>query len=251
MKFLRKTFNNILEIFGLKIIQLKRHKNLINLNENPDDITLIKSIIGEKNLTIFDIGAHKGETLENFTRYFNKSRIYSFEPFEDSFKILSKKALEIPNSKVFNFGISNFNGTKILNSYIDSDNPNISAINSTLKIQKGNFIPTYSMSQEVECDFMKLDTFINENDIDSIDLLKIDVQGSEYSVIEGAEDLFMSKKIKCIFIEIAIAEYYENQKDFNYYISTFKSYDYKLIGLCNLITDKNKNTLYLDAIFSL
>ena len=48
MKFLRKTFNNILKIFGLKIIQLKRHKNLINLNENPDDITLIKSIIGEK-----------------------------------------------------------------------------------------------------------------------------------------------------------------------------------------------------------
>ena len=66
MKFLRKTFNNILKIFGLKIIQLKRHKNLINLNENPDDITLIKSIIGEKDLTIFDIGAHKGENFRKF-----------------------------------------------------------------------------------------------------------------------------------------------------------------------------------------
>lgn len=251
MKFLRKAFNNILEIFGLKIIQLKRHKNLNKINENPNDIILIKSIIGEKDLVIFDVGAHKGETLENFNKYFNNSIIYSFEPFENSFNILSKKALEIVNSKVYNFGFSNFNGTEILNSYMDSDNPNISAINSTLKIQKGDFIPNYSISQEVECNFMKLDTFFNDNDIDSIDLLKIDVQGSEYNVIEGAKNLFMSKKIKCICIEIAIAEYYENQKDFDFYISTFKSYGYKLKGLCNLITDKNKNTLYLDAVFSL
>ena len=64
MKFLRKTFNNILKIFGLQIIRLKRYKNLSNLNENPDEIILIKSIIGEKDLIIFDLDAYKGVTFE-------------------------------------------------------------------------------------------------------------------------------------------------------------------------------------------
>ncbi len=46
-----------------------------------------------------------------------------------------------------------------------------------------------------------LDTFVKENNIDTIAVLKVDVQGWEYYVLKGAEKLIQQKKIKNIFFE--------------------------------------------------
>tara|TARA_B100000900_G_scaffold343353_1_gene307040 strand:+ start:1910 stop:2656 length:747 start_codon:yes stop_codon:yes gene_type:complete len=244
MKYLVKILNRLLKLFDLKIISEN------NFNNDPDYIVLIKSIIGSQNLTIFDIGAHHGESLEIFTKYFNSPRIFSFEPFKESFEILSLKKSKLSNTKIFNLGFSNINGSETFYSYKDSKNPNITAVNSTLELNDENFIPTYSDVQKVECEFMKLDTFIEENNIKYIDLLKIDVQGAEFKVIEGANNSLKDNKIGCVLIEIAIADYYKNQKNFDFYITLFKNYEYELRGFYNLMSDKNKNVLYLDAVFS-
>jgi trans-aconitate methyltransferase len=39
--------------------------------------------------TIFDVGAHIGQTANEFRRRFPKARIFSFEPFPNSFQTLS------------------------------------------------------------------------------------------------------------------------------------------------------------------
>lgn len=244
MNFLLKISNKLLKLFDLRII------NENNLKNHPDYIVLIKSIIEKQNPTIFDIGAHHGESIESFNKYFNNPRIYSFEPFEESFEILSLKKSKISNTKIFNLGLSNFNGKGTFYSYVDPKNPNISAANSILQLNDGKFVPSYSENQKVECEFMKLDSFVEENNISYIDLLKIDVQGAEFKVIEGANNSLKDKKIGCVLIEIAIADYYKGQKSFDFYINLFKNYEYELKGFYNLISDKDRSILYLDAVFS-
>ena len=43
----------------------------------------------KKKPIIFDVGAHKGETLIEYKKHFPDSLIYCFEPFEDSFNELT------------------------------------------------------------------------------------------------------------------------------------------------------------------
>jgi FkbM family methyltransferase len=53
---------------------------------------------------------------------------------------------------------------------------------------------------QVEC--KKLDTYCEEKSIESIDFLKIDVEGAEKMVFEGARELLSSKRIKVGMFEI-------------------------------------------------
>ena len=46
----------------------------------------------------FDIGAHRGETIKSFTKYFKIKKIYSFEASEINFEYL-KKNVENLNKK--------------------------------------------------------------------------------------------------------------------------------------------------------
>jgi len=48
-----------------------------------------------------------------------------------------------------------------------------------------------------------LDSFVKKNKIQSIDLLKIDIDGSEYLMLKGARKTLKKNKIKTILIEIA------------------------------------------------
>ncbi len=47
-----------------------------------------------------------------------------------------------------------------------------------------------------------LDTFVKKNNIKSIDILKIDIDGSEYEFLEGARNTLKKNKVKIVLIEI-------------------------------------------------
>ena len=46
--------------------------------------------------------------------------------------------------------------------------------------------------------FNTIDNFLNEEKISYIDFMKIDVQGAEYLVLDGAKESLLKKKIKVI-----------------------------------------------------
>lgn len=56
--------------------------------------------------TIFDVGAHIGQTANEFRRRFPKARIFSFEPFPNSFQTLSANFELDTKTKVFNYGFA-------------------------------------------------------------------------------------------------------------------------------------------------
>ncbi len=80
----------------------------------------------------------------------------------------------------------------------------------------------------ITCNFDTLDNFCNEMNIDFIDFMKIDVQGAEYLVLEGAEKLLSKKAIKNIQLEVIVGDTYLGQKGIGYYINLLEKYDYKL-----------------------
>ena len=79
----------------------KRNKEY---KEKFDRRKIIQDSVFSEEPTIFDIGGHKGQSINYLKELFPGAIIYSFEPDPDSFKILSKKQSRC--IKVFNLAIS-------------------------------------------------------------------------------------------------------------------------------------------------
>ena len=86
---------------------------------------------------------------------------------------------------------------------------------------------------ETEIDSITLDLYCSENEIEFIDLLKIDVEGMEIDVLKSAKQLLSEKKIKILKIEILTINFYEA---FDY----LKNYEYLYLGMNNQTYLNNK-----------
>ncbi len=95
----------------------------------------------------------------------------------------------------------------------------------------------------------KLENFVKENKIDSIDLLKIDTQGFEDQVLQGSKQMILDQNINLIELEIIFGKRYSKQLSF-FEIEKHLHNNYKLIAIdkATNIIDNNAysvNCLYL------
>ena len=176
-----------------------------------------------KNATIIDIGANVG-TFSIFSMItFEYPKIYAFEPVSPIFNLLKKNAsLYKGDIKLFNIGISDkeeevafeyYPNTSTL-SVRHSEYYNIreeveqfvtnSQERDTQKLaddQMGELLEDRLVNEKHNCQLRTLSQVIREQDIQHIDLLKIDAENSEMDVINGidAEDW---SKIDQVIIEV-------------------------------------------------
>ena len=77
-----------------------------------------------------------------------------------------------------------------------------------------------------------LDDFIHENSIEQVDLLKLDLQGSELLALTGASEALSEGKIKCILCEIMFQPHYESQPSASAILhELMENHDYTLFNL--------------------
>ena len=184
----------------------------------------IKNIFEVKNdAVVFDIGAFKGDTAYFFSKKCsNKARIYAFEPDENNYKVLLK-----------------IKDKYKLNNVIAS---NILFSNSEAEI---NFLPMDLNRPAVKMKSTTIDKFVEENNIEKIDYIKMDVEGAERNILEGA-----IKTIKKFKPSLAIAIYHGGKlfmedfynipifiknvinEDYEYYIRTFHPAGLETILFC-------------------
>lgn len=145
--------------------------------KNESDYWLKRS---EKAKIIIDIGANVGYysllAAKNIER--NKGKIFAFEPVNKTFIRLGENILlnKIDCISIYKKAISNENSSIKINVGND-ENWGMSSINSHEHLS--------SESEIVECE--TLDTFCNSVNISQVDLIKIDVEGAEYNVLQGME----------------------------------------------------------------
>jgi FkbM family methyltransferase len=230
-KFLRK--------FGLKISK-------INDYPSPSSMDILKKIFPhEKKFVIFDVGAHEGQSASKYNFEFPNAPIYSFEPFRDAYnKIIEKN---IPNVIALNMGLSNEKGSQKFYINLGSQTNSLLELGQDAKEIWGGF-SGLTADKEVLCEFNTIDNFMLEEKIDQIDFLKLDVQGAEYKVLQGARNALENKKIKLIQLEALIGEQYVGQKTIAYYVQELADFDYKLKNISDIAV-VNDNITQIDLIF--
>lgn len=152
---------------------------------------------------IFDVGANRGEYSLTLTKKFPFARVYSFEPNSYTFEVL-KENLKDTSVKVFNHGFGNKESRSEIYVY---ENNTISEHASLYKEFAKVISPELGKLDilPVEIELKTIDGFCIENNIGNIDFIKIDVEGHELSVLEGALNMINHSKIKIIQFEFNVA----------------------------------------------
>jgi FkbM family methyltransferase len=141
--------------------------NLVNLLYRQE--YQFKEIPGEG--VILDIGANIGLAAAWFSYYNPFKTIYCFEPLPQNVSLLQ---LNCPTAKVKEVGLGAKRDKVKL--HVDSDAVMASSI------------PCQWNTQEMEFEVISLDAFANSEGLDQVALMKIDVEGMENEVLQGAKE---------------------------------------------------------------
>jgi len=144
---------------------------------------------------VFDVGAHVGNySLEVLSGFGKKLLLYIFEPSKNTFYLLRQNLASYQNVKFFNFGFGENDETAVL--YSDK---NLSALSSVYDRKLEHVRIEMKFKEEIK--LRRLSNFCLENGINHIHLLKLDVEGNEFNVLKGAEELVNARSIDLIQFE--------------------------------------------------
>jgi len=140
----------------------------------------------KKDSNCIDIGANMGHILMEIVAAAPRGQHFAFEPIPDLYTALKKKFSG--NTTVFNCALSSKKGSTTFNYY-----PGRPAVSGFLERNKliGQEPTLLSVQMEM------LDDLIPENT--KIDLIKIDVEGAEYQVLQGARKTLQKNKPLVLF----------------------------------------------------
>jgi FkbM family methyltransferase len=141
---------------------------------------------------VVDVGANIGQTVSEVLKCFPESCIYCFEPVPSTFERLTEQTGKLSN--VFPINIALGDPPSIL--------PMIAkplAEQNTLVFDAAQAKNNDTKVVDVKVD--TLDLFCSKNNINKINLLKVDTEGYEMNVLRGAERMLSSSCIDYIVIE--------------------------------------------------
>ncbi|RXJ45397.1 FkbM family methyltransferase [Gelidibacter gilvus] len=154
----------------------------------------------KKNDVVFDIGANIGLTSIYASKLVGRNgTVHVFEPLTSTFEILKRniKVNRLTNVKTYNIALSNHEGVGLIYKNLHINRGAASLKKSINEIGENVIIST-------------LDRFVSTNAIELINFMKIDVEGSEYDVLEGGLNMLKSK-----FKPIICLEYSEDVESLN------------------------------------
>ena len=123
----------------------------------------------DKNSKIFDIGGYEGDWSNSiYSRY--GSIIYIFEPIKKNYDFICNRFKNTDCINIYNYALSNKNEFSDI----------------TLYDASSSFYITDGIKEKIE--IRNINDIIDDLKIDKIDIMKINIEGSEYDLLEAISD---------------------------------------------------------------
>ena len=196
---------------------------------------------------VFDVGANRGQTVAHYRSVLPDSTIYAFEPGPAAFSGLQANTANDALAKPFRLALGEYDGETTLHE--NSANVTSSLLPNSSQI--GRFtraemcVPTGASTVPIA----RIDSFFAQQSIRRIDLLKIDSQGYEKQILEGAGELLTPEHIRGLFVEVLFVDLYEKQTWFGDVLELLRARGYHLFGFTDIAADRENGWKWANAMF--
>ena len=145
---------------------------------------------------IVDIGANVGNYVLNVNNINPNTEIHAIEPMPTTYKKLCANVKNMQGVKTYNIAMGKQKEQLTIYDYDDLNSEHASLYKEVItELHESKNVKEYSVGT------ISLDEFCETNRIENIDVLKIDTEGHEYSVLLGAQRMLTEKRIGIIHFE--------------------------------------------------
>jgi FkbM family methyltransferase len=244
MRLLKRTVRRALWAIGYDVQKIP-DSHVYHVNDYADMRFILNQIA---NPIIFDVGANHGLTVDRFLTLFPGATVLAVEANPELARSLMTRYHDDPRVKVVGQALSDRSGTTAF--YVSNDA--IKGMSSMLP-WKSNSTNAGRTEQCIEVETVRLDELCRQRRVETIDILKLDIQGAELLALAGAGDLLRQGAIKLVYLEIwFIDNDYQDQCHFIDVYQSMRENQYVLYGLYNTTQPAytpNQPLIFADAIF--
>lgn len=160
----------------------------LNATYDGQTVAVMARILARDSVCI-DVGCHVGQILDEMLRYAPDGHHYAFEPLPDLFEGLRTRYADVSNVTVHNTALSDTEGT--FRFHHVTSNPGYSGFRKRRYDRSGEEIV------ETEVTVEALDNVLSDHS--KVALIKIDVEGAELQVMQGAKEILRRSQPVVIF----------------------------------------------------
>lgn len=235
----KKIYNSLASRFGASFIRQMNVDQRYILFE----ISAALDALNDEIDIVYDIGANDGSWSQAFALYTNQN-VYAFEPLPNMITVLKKRSQKIPLIHVQPVACGLNSGQYVINS--NDFSPSSSLLSMTeLHIQEWEFT---KVSHPVMVEVVTLDDWRMQHALPYPSLIKIDVQGYENEVLEGAMETL--NYTKYLWIELNFKDFYKGGSTFDSVYRKATDLGFELIDCMGLArSPKTNQLLHMDGLF--
>jgi FkbM family methyltransferase len=204
-------------------------------------------LLRDEAAVIFDVGAQNGDTTVKYAELFPTAKIYAFEPSPSNFQDAALKLCDVSGRvHLSKCAISDRIGE--IKFHLNSH----SGTHSILPIGDVQYWREPASNVDViSVPCRTVDSIVEEERLDQIDILKMDIQGGELAALKGARKSLEAGRINIIVAEVEFQPLYSEQPLFWEIGQYLANVGYHFFGLYDCQFHRSKPALlcWADAIF--
>lgn len=187
--------------------------------------------------TVIDVGVDAGTP--DLYKYCPDAELLLFEPNAKCADVINDKVLSCRKGRLYPFGLGSENTTLLLN----VDGPRSPFFERT-----GLTKPEGKRYETVEVKVRRLDEVLCKEDLAGPVLLKVDTEGYELKVLEGAVNLF--PYIDLIFVEASVLKRFHDSYTFYELMSFLRTNGFDIFQVLTANKDKRGLIRFMDILFA-
>jgi FkbM family methyltransferase len=191
-------------------------------------------------VTVFDVGANRGQTVETLLRFAPDAAMHSFEPGSKVFEELQRAHGGRRNVRLHQMALGS---KKEQRSMLIRDDSELNTLVSSGTGADASRTETIEIST--------VDEIVALNNISHLDLLKMDVQGWEMEVIRGASNLIANQNLMFVFAETTFSSSETEMQQFGELHACLERNGFTLCGFYDLMRygPRKEFVLFSNALY--
>jgi len=202
------------------------------------------------NIIILDVGANDGWFAKIVYRFLGENvKVISFEPLRSMIPNLKELRKTYSNYSFENIAIGENIDRIEITEYVTSGLSSLKEISPNYKYSDENY--NTKTANKYPVDVISIDIYLTDKNIMDSIILKVDTQGFEYEVLNGARVAFANGQIRAVIIEVMTLAKYVNSTQYIKIFDLLHSYGFKLFDLHPSYYESNGTLSEFDCAFIL